>query len=79
MTTAQDAIARLDDGQGLLGDDLLLDVFEAHCQGEWTRHEQRLDAYAADRCVICGREGEGFECDSCTAGHDFHVSRTVDL
>lgn len=80
MTAALTTIARLDDGLTVSPADLAaIDAFDRHCSDRQYEREQRLDAYAADVCVICGRAGEGSECDSCTAGHDFHVSQAGDL
>lgn len=67
MTAAVDALARIDDGVALPGDDALAEVFDRHCQ--WG---------AQTFCLICGTPG-GRECDTCTAAHDYLVERSRDL
>lgn len=69
MSAATDALARLDDGlQTSSADRRMLAVFDQHCRWE-----------AQDFCLICGTEGQGPECDSCTALHDQAVARAGDL
>jgi hypothetical protein len=54
-------------------------VLEARRQTASARFELRLLALELDRCVICGVEGDGPECSSCTAGWDKVVDRAGDL
>lgn len=69
MTAALDVLARLDDGLPIsTADRNVLDVFDEHCR------------WGAQRfCLICGVEGQGPECDTCTARHDQAVERSGDL
>lgn len=68
MTAALDALA----------DDVLLDVFVRHSCDDWTAVDVRLDDFNADRC-FCGAEGEGGECNSCTATWDAELARRTDV
>ena len=68
MTTALDAVARLDFDTVLPEDAAMLAVFEQHC---------RIGQPAF--CLVCGHEGQGSECDSCYAAHDKAIDRAGDL
>lgn len=78
MTSALDAIARLDDGVALAGDRELADLFDQRASDYWHHRNLRLDAYTADRCVICRKPGEGSECDSCHNDAELAVVRSWD-
>lgn len=64
---AQDARNRLDDGAGRPGDRVLARVFDEHCQDQ--------PAF----CLVCGRQGQGRECDGCHTARDVEVERAGDL
>ncbi|MET0415794.1 MAG: hypothetical protein ABW022_07215 [Actinoplanes sp.] len=79
MTSALAAISRLDDGTASPADRVIADRFDAHASTDWHRRLAVLDGYDADRCQVCGKPGEGDECDSCYAGHDLLVERGSDV
>lgn len=81
MTTTAvfaDAINRLDDGTATPADREAADVFDRHASAYWHRVNTQVDGWQADRCVICGVDGEGQECGSCTADRDYMVARSAD-
>lgn len=68
MTAALDALARLDDGLPLPGDDVLLAVFDRHCQwGAFTAPEP-----------LC-QHGQTADCNSCFLDHDDLMRRAEDI
>jgi hypothetical protein len=67
ITTASDALARLDDGVALPGDPVLAELFDRHCRWEAQRF-----------CLVCGLPG-GPECDSCHVEHDKTVEASTDV
>ena len=66
LAAAQDAVARLDDGVGRPGDEVLAAVFDQHCQWDAQRF-----------CLICDGPG-GPECTSCVIAHDDAMRRAED-
>lgn len=78
-TEALAAISRLDDGTALPGDALIADAFDRHSSDRWARMDVQIDRWAADRCVICAKPGEGPECAGCTADWDGQMKRWGDL
>lgn len=77
--TAPAAISRLDNGTALAGDRELADLFDRASSVYSYRAEQRLEGFRADQCVICGKPGEGRECDTCLNDGDSVVERSVDV
>jgi hypothetical protein len=69
MTTALDALNRLDDGLPITtADRTLAEVFDEHCR------------WGAQRfCLICGLEGQGPECDSCAIAAEAQAKRWDDI
>lgn len=82
MTTtavSADAINRLDDGTATVADRQLADASDWRASAYWHRLDLQVDGWQADRCVICGVDGEGQECGSCTADRDYMVARSADV
>ncbi len=79
MTAALAAIAALDDGLATPADRAAAAALDAEASAYWHRVNLQVDAWQADRCVICGQNGEGAECDTCTAGWDAEIVRGADL
>lgn len=73
MTTALQALSRVDDGTFSPADTLLADRYDLHCQaGAFVWPEPVI------ACLVCGG-GDGPECDTCTTSHDITVSRLTDI
>jgi hypothetical protein len=65
---AQDALARLDDGIPLPGDQALADAYDRYCQQSWLvlddqRREVEYTAWLAGQCPVCEEGGTGPVCD----------------
>lgn len=73
MTTALDAITRIDDGFPQPGDALIADIFDRHCQ---------QDAFVWPTptvpCVVCGQPSYDGECTTCCADWDRAIDRRCD-
>jgi hypothetical protein len=68
VTAALDAIARLDDGIPQPGDSEIAAIFDAHCQWEALRYDDRLREieyadWLARQCGGCEEGGTGEPCD----------------
>ena len=68
MIAALDAIARLDEGISLPGDDVIAAIFEAHCRWEQDRYAHAQDAadraeWLSGQCGGCEEGGTGEPCD----------------
>lgn len=68
IPASQDALARLDEGVGQPGDELMALQYDEFCQQEWERHQQKWDerdraAWLETQCPGCHTGGAGEVCD----------------
>jgi len=83
VTSAQDAVTRLDEGAGRPGDEALANAYDEYCRQEWLVLEDRRQAEAflswlATQCPVCVTDGMGQECDRCFLDHDQAMRRAED-